>query len=345
VVISEAFASVLSADRSTFNARFIEAQRRFPGLSGKEFGAFLRTRVNDVVAAVGAMASEKVAETASVAYDVALELVGQGLVGSGARHGCIEEGWRRLLPAASRHVAESPARVLPAVCNALHHLATTPGARPSQWLDDLERLAEMCSHVDEFLICGQIAAWLAGMAHFRASALEAADTLPESLAKAVLGIPAAVAWATVREQMECDPWFDPENAIALQQDTAVRLRVGQRAGAFKGFGGLFLEPPKVTGFGAHFLVSSGGEHWLLVADLFGATFHRADPAVNDAPKRQSARRSGVSISGTTIHCSGVSLDLPELGSFTSVAANRHTLALTSPLTHAVVLVVLGIAQK
>jgi hypothetical protein len=339
-MISEAFASVLRAGRDDFNARFAEARRQFPGLSGDEFGAFLQTAVNDVVTAVVAVRPERAAETASVAFDVALELVGQGLVGPGARQGLMEEGWRRILPAVSLWVAEAPARILAAVCNALHNLAITPGASPAQWIADLERLAASCSHVDEFLKCGQVAAWRSGLAHFRAGAIEAANSLPEPLAKAALGVSSSVSWTSVRARLDRDPWFNPASAGQADADADGRLRLVWRAGAFKGFGGLFPEPPRVTPLGEHFLVSSGGECWLLIADLFGATFHRAAPGEFDAAKSQAMQPSGFDISGTTVSRNGVSLDLPELGSFASVAANRHTLALTSSFTHAVVLLAL-----
>jgi hypothetical protein len=339
-MISEAFASILRAGRDDFNARFAEARRQFPGLGGDEFGAFLQTAVNDVVTAVAAVRPERTAETASVAYDVALELVGQGLVGHGARQGFVEEGWRRILPAASLWVAEAPARMLAAVCNALHHLAITPGARPGQWIGNLEHLAVSCSCVDEFLKCGQIAAWRAGLAHFRVGAIEVANALPEPLARAALGVSSSVAWTNVRDRLERDPWFNPTSADQAGADADGHLRLVWRAGAFKGFGGLFPEPPRVTAFGEHFLVSSGGECWLLIADHFGATFHRADPGEFDAAKSRAVQPSGIDIAGTAISRNGVRLDLSELGSFASVAANRHTLALTSSLTHAVVLLAL-----
>jgi hypothetical protein len=275
-----------------------------------------------------------------VAYDVAIELMGQGLVGSAAKQSAIEKGWQHLLPAASLWVSEDPGRVIAAVCNGLHNLANSPGARTVQWMDDMVKLAGLCGSVDEFLKCGQVAGWRAGLAHFRSGALRAADTLPESLAKAASGAPPSVAWTVVRERLGNDPWFNPEDAAEAGSDTGGRLRVVLRAGAFRGFGGLFPEPPTVTHVGENFLVSSGGGCWLLAADVFGATFHRVDPAECAKTEPQPVLPSDVTIEGTTVGSNGVSLDLPELGSFSSVAANSHTLALTSPLTHAVVLVAL-----
>jgi len=131
-MISDALASVLRAGRHDFNARFAAARQRFPSLNGEMFGLVLREMVDPAVAAVAALRPECVAETVSTAYDVALELAGQNLAGPATRSMAIAEGWHRLLPAAAQHLAEAPARVLAAVSNALHHLATTPGARPAE---------------------------------------------------------------------------------------------------------------------------------------------------------------------------------------------------------------------
>jgi hypothetical protein len=113
-----------------------------------------------------------------------------------------------------------------------------------------------------------------------------------------------------------------------------------RAGAFRGFGGLFVEPPVVAAAGEHFLVRSGGDCWLLTADAFGATFHRATPE-ESKDARPSSVPPGVTARGTTVSIDGARVDLPELGEINGVAANGTTLAVTSPLSHAVVLLALA----
>jgi len=77
---------------------------------------------------------------------------------------------------------------------------------------------------------------------------------------------------------------------------------------------------------------------LLTADLFGATFHRAAKDEFDSAKRE--RRKALQMSGARVVFNGEKFELPELGEFTSAAANAHTLALTGRFTHAVVLAAL-----
>ncbi len=108
------------------------------------------------------------------------------------------------------------------------------------------------------------------MAHYRQSALAVADGLPAPLALAAVGAPGSASWPELRARFAQDLWFSPDLA-------APSLRVALGAGAFRGFGGLFVEPPRLAITHGNLLARSGGDAWLLFADAFGATFHRATP--------------------------------------------------------------------
>ncbi|WP_420129908.1 hypothetical protein [Longimicrobium sp.] len=332
--LSPALAHVLRSARPEFNARFAAARRVRPALDGPAFAAFLRSTVDPLVRAVERTAPDRVSDVVLCAYDLGLELLGQGLAGPAARDPSVEAGWRRVAPAAAALVAAAPERVLAALANAPHLLAGTPGAQPEEWMGTMEALAPRCADVDTLLRLGQVAAWRAGMAHFRAGALAAADALPEPLALAVLGAPPGQ-WPMVRQRLAVDPWFDP-----ARPDAPAGLRVVARAGAFRGFGGLFTEPPRVAAAGGHFLAGSGGEWWLLAADAFGATFQRATPD-EVAHATSAAAVPGLAVNGARLTWNGTSLELPELGPITGVAANGTTAALTARYTHAVTLVSLA----
>ncbi len=339
-MLSEAFASVLRSGRAEFNAQFAEARRAHPDLDGAAFAAFLGTEADGLVRAVGQVHPERVAEVAMVAYEAGLELVGQKLVGPGARHPWVGEGWRRVLPALAPLVAVAPDRIVGAVSNALHNLATTPGARPEEWLTALERLGPECKDPDTVLCLGQVAGWKAGLAHFRSSAIAAADALPDSLALAAVGAPASGDWSEIRKRLLTDPWCDPAAPPAAETPTK-RLRVLAQAGAFRGFGGFFLEPPRVAVAGDHFLVRSGQECWLLTADRFGATFHRSSVAEFESALHHTKLPAGLRVADSKVAWGDERFEIASLGKFTSAAANATTLALTSDLTHAVVLLALG----
>jgi hypothetical protein len=111
-----------------------------------------------------------------------------------------------------------------------------------------------------------------------------------------------------------------------------------RVGAFRGFGGTFIRPPQVTCPGGQFVASDGEQHWLLHADRFGATLHRM-AVLPTAPPVMAAPLFKVGLSGK-ISRGAHSAVFPELMVSHSSAANTHTLAVTTPLSHAVYLIAL-----
>ncbi len=336
MTLSPGFASVLSSGRADFNARFVAARRVYADLDADAFAAFLQSGVDELARAVEAVRADRLANVTQAAYDAALELAGQKLAGPGSRVASVEEAWRRVLPKAAHLVATAPARLIAAVCNAAHQLATTPGARPAQWVEAMAGIAPQCAEVEPFLQVGQVAAWRAGLAHFREGALAVGDLLPETLALAAVNAKPGLRWAEVRQRLLACPWFDP----ASDSETPAAPRIVAQAGAFRGFGGLFVEPPTVAATGRHFLARSGEECWLLTADAFGSTFHRATIGEFEAASRESRMPDGLQVNGSRVVVDGARFEVPAFGEFTSAAANSTTLAVTSRFTHSVVLVAL-----
>lgn len=337
--VSPALGAVLRAERHQLNERFATAHVRHPDLDAEAFAEFIRGAIDPLVGAVARTRPERVSHVAVAAYDIALELVGQRLVGRSARTPHVGAAWRRILPEVAPLVAAEPERMIAAVCNASHHLSSTAGTRPRAWIDLMVRLAGQCTDSAMFLTLGQVAAWRAGMAHFRESALAAADKLPESLVVAAIEPPAA-GWSQLRDRLMADPWYDP----AAPNDISTTPRVVARAGAFRGFGGLFSEPPTVAMADGQLFVRGGSECWLLTADAFGATFHRATQEEFEHARARSALPDGISVRGGTVTIRGCSVSLPSaFGEVTSACASRATLALTSSHTHAILLIAVPVA--
>jgi hypothetical protein len=339
-VISEPFANILRADRDEYNRRFAEARLRYPALTGEAFGEFLLRSVDGIVAAVCSVCPERATEVVSCLYDAALELVGRNLAGPSSRNPTIDEGWRTVLPAAAGHLAEAPGRVTAAVSNGLHHLTVTPGARPARWIRDLASLAADCGDADTFLRAGQVAAWTAGLSQYRTGALEILDTLPNLITAAILKAPSGTDVNELRNRLRDNPWYDPSHPEDTGTSSGNRIRVVRRAGAFRGFGGQFTQPPRVTARGDNLLVASGGECWLLTADAYGATFHRHGQAGLDAAEQGAGLPPSLIVTGSKVKFDGAVLDLAEWGSVTSAAVADRTLAVTSSLSHAVTLIAL-----
>jgi hypothetical protein len=346
-LITGAFAQVLEANRARFNARFAEARRFSPGLDSEAFIEHLRSTVAPIVEAVARERADKAAEVAEALYDLSLDLFGQEFIGPNSRYPFIVDGWRFLLPRLPRFVAEAPREFTGSVTNALYNLSTTPGARPDEWAASLLQLAEVCPDAPTLLRAGQVAAWRAGMAHFRLGALELCRNLPQPAALAALGLsPQAGAppLDQLLESLKADPWLRPDSHLPLPTS---HLQIVSRVGAFRGFGGLFLAPPQVMGTAdGQFVVKDGDQPWLLTADIFGATLHRMveDPLQGNGAslpaKNQPCAHFQIDSAGR-VSKSSHSQTFPELKGFTSAADNSTTLAVTTPLSHAVFLIVLA----
>lgn len=336
-MISSEFSSVLKSGRTDFNNRFALARRIYASLRAEEFSSFLETAVDPLVRLVATIDKNRISTVAYAAYDIALALVGQNLAGPGSKYQFIEEGWEKILHPAVKHVVHDPEKVITCVSNALYNIAATQGADLSMWQETLGMFSTITDDIDTFLKIGQILSWKAGLAHYRNGSLILLDTLPEKMSRSIMRINDNKSWIQIREQLGQDPWFNPSDTDETIKAKESGFRITARVGEFRGFGGLFIEPPLVATIGEEILVKSGTECWLLMADIFGATFHRVEVSEFDKAAQKTSMLSDIKINGTKIRFKGEIIDIKHLGSISSAARNNHTLALTSPLSHSVFL--------
>lgn len=330
-MVSRAFADVLAAGRSSFNHRVREAQRTFPAFRADAFLRFLEEGVDPVAVAVGQLDRSRLPAAIDAAYDIALALAGRALVGPGARSPVLGEAWRSLFPQLASLIAVQPAQVLALLSNAIIHLEGIGGARIGQWRDELAALAPQLQSVEQLRVAGQVLAWRAGAAHFRAGAIAAAANLPEALALRAFGAAGWSSWPAFRRHVEHDPWWGGGNPQAARE---------RRVGGFSGFGGPFTTPPDIRVAGNAFLVKSGDRHWLLNADAYGAVLRPANAgefafAAAMEPACDYTIRDGVLCVGAQ----RIDLDVPEPGLV--VRASAATIALASPYSHAIRLLARG----
>ena len=317
-MISSSFAAILASGRAQFNARAAEARRRFTSLDMQAFGAFLQDGVDPVVQAVSQAAPDRAGSFALAAYDMALELVGHGLAGPAAKNPFPSTVWRELAPRFAPLLASAPVDGLGMLSNAAIHLAGVPGARTRQWQDEMAAIAPQIATLAQLRAIGQVLAWRAGLAHFRQGAIAAADSLPPMLAAAAFGENGSD-WPALRAQLLARPWRGNADGIEF--------------GAFAGLGGDFATPPLVRATGDGFVVSAGERFYLLLADAHGAVLHGASE--DDYAQADAGVPSTVRLDGATLHLGArvLALDLP--AGEIALAANAHTLAITSPYTHAI----------
>lgn len=326
-MISEPFAKVLAAGRTQFNLRVTEARRRFPAFDPDAFSEFLQGEVDGLISAVADVMPDRVASVALTAYEMALELIGHGLAGPGARSPLVGQVWKSLAPKYAALIAENSVDVLGMLTNAAINLEKIPSTRPSQWIREMEVLAPLLASRPHLQAAGQILAWRAGAAHYRIGAIQAADQLPYALALTVCGFKSDLQWEHVRDALLADPWFAAQAANGTHS-------VGKEIGKFTGFGGEFSVPPQVRACAEGFFVKSAERYSFLIADAYGAVLHAATQEEFDQAKSYSVGKPPARKGSLLVIKRGeIELDLPE--DQLALACNQHTVAVTSPYTHAI----------
>ncbi|MCI0486287.1 MAG: hypothetical protein L0229_06770 [Blastocatellia bacterium] len=337
-LIEGALAEALKRNRDRFNTKYALARRSVPALLPEAFAEHLRSTVSPIADVVGSHFVDCVDAVVDALYDLSLELVGKGFLGEQTRYPALLDGWRKLLVAVPHFLVSDPALVCGSVSNALYNLSTTAGARPGEWIKGMIQMGWICSDAASFLEAGKVIAWRSGMAHYREGALEACRKLDPDVARAALGVmdvKSAAPIDVILDRMARDPWQHPATVDHGMGRKKV-LKIVSRAGAFRGFGGLFPAPPRVAVRGGEFLVFDNETWWTLTADLFGSTLHRVGPKIpglkneiNPAFKIDSSGRVLKESEGARF---------PALSKSSSSASNETTLAVTVPLSHSVYLV-------
>ncbi|HEY3449200.1 MAG TPA: hypothetical protein VGK67_22780 [Myxococcales bacterium] len=323
-------ARALERNRERFNARVTAARRQGRRIDPAALLAHLTDAVAPAVAAAEKVDEKRVDAVTEALFDLSVELVSRDIVGPSSRNPRVVEAWRTLLPALAARLADGPARVAGAMTNAAYNLGLEPSARAADWLTWMGEIGPRCPGVAELLSCGQVLAWRSGLAHYRESALEAWKTLPDSLAREVLGLPRGSAADKEALAVElADPWHPP-GSTALPP----RLKVVGQVGGFRGFGGPFLTPPRAFAFEGHVFAADCEHAWSIHADCFGKTLQRSPTAPGDERQMGPAM---VEADGK-VSFAGLTATLPELAGASGFAASEAVLAVTQQRSHRILLV-------
>jgi hypothetical protein len=338
-LIAGGLADALLRGRDRFNTKFAYARRIYPSLDPDVFKEHLLRVVSPIADAVAAVAPGRLDAVVSALYDVSLDLIGKGLLGNETRYPALTKSWSQLFTSLPHLLASDPRRVAGAVSNAIYNLSVVPTARPTFWIDAMLAIGRGSVEVESFLEAGKVIAWRSGMAHYREGAIVACRNLEPELARAALGVPATNTSdiSMVLEKLMADPWLAPASA-GLDAPARKALRLVSAVGAFRGFGGDFERPPKVTRSDGQFFVYDGENCWTFTADLFGATLHRQGPKATPA-KNEDGSSFEIDKRGRVTKGDYAAV-FAEVADWTSFASNEHTLAVTIPVSHSVYLIAL-----
>ena len=333
-----AIGEALLRNRDRYNTKFALARHTYPALDGEAFGKHLKKTVEPIVESISENDVEKIDAVTDALYDLSLELIGKDFFGRQIRYPSVLDGWEILLPLIPNLLSKDPLKLTSAVTNALYNLSIEPNARPSFWIETMIEIGKLCEDTEEFLEAGKIIAWRAGLAHYREGALEVCRDLKTEIACAALGINEVQNIESLISQLEQDPWLNPQEFLGgITKEK--RLRVVSVVGAFRGFGGLFIAPPKITYTDGQFLIYDSENWWAMTADCFGATFHRMGQTISRL-KNESNPNFRIDEKGK-VEMNEHRASFHHLAEGTSFAADETTLAVTLPLSHSVYLIAMN----
>jgi hypothetical protein len=343
--LSGALADSLRRNRPLFNTKFAAATKSENPIHEQAFKEHVASTLDPIVRAVAAEFPERTDPVVDALFDLSLNLFRHNLLGPKAKTAAIPDAWRNLLPLIPRLLAREPARVAGSITNALYNLSRTRGTRRRDWIQALMSVGSSCQNAGELLDCGGIVAWRCGMAQYRGGALEKAAALSPSLASQTLGLPPGTTpeqIVDVIHKLSANPWITPQGAL---RETKRELKIMTKAGAFRGFGGQFLSPPKVQSVAGELVASDGTGSWRLHADVYNSLLQRCEtqppPLPSSVPPALPAAGAATIGTNGVITWQGQERRFPELAEATSVASTADTIAVTIATSHHLFLV--GIA--
>ncbi|MEO5373449.1 MAG: hypothetical protein H7840_04125 [Alphaproteobacteria bacterium] len=328
-----AVAALLEERRQSLNARFRAARGLTPRLDGDAVLTHLGTTIAPIVQAVAEARPERAGPVLDRLYDLSLDLLGRSVIGPESRHPAIDEGWRRLLGGLPGLTAAEPEAMARIVTNALFTLSTEPAARPRQWIDLMAEVGPLCPNPKRFAKCGTVAAWRAGMAHYRDGALAVCARLEAESAARLLGLADAATVPTALAALRDDPWLPPGEAGPPAP--SVLTLVGT-VGGFVGFGGPFLAPPRVAWHDGAMVATDERTAFSIHADACGRVLLRTGLPPLDGPL-PSGIDFGLSRAGRVTR-GRLSAQFPDLAGASAWISDGATLAATLADSHLVFLV-------
>lgn len=330
------FHASLRRNRERLNARFAFARRTWTRMSVEAFSSALKFGYTPVAESICRDFSGSEAELDAILetlYDLLLELTGRELMGPKARVPLVQTLWSETLPTLAPLLIQAPRQVAGRLTNALLQLNLQKSADAAAWLSRLQAVGPQLKDTSTLDAVGRILAWQAGMAQHRSAALSALEQLETPMVQVLLSLPEDFRpglWPLLKDQLEREPFTHPATIARMlmvptsAQPPAITL-VGL-VGGFRGFGGPFLRPPKVSSSDGNLLVDDGSHHYYLFADCFGATFYRL-PA--DFAAGAVSQTGGLQLQRTGRVSEGrFSREFPILANACSNASTSTTLAAT-----------------
>lgn len=269
--VSAQLEAILRRERDRFNQTFLLARTRFPRLDGAATLALFRDLAAALLTGAERRACADPAPALLALFETTVTLAGRELAGVGGRLPEYARCLGACLASAPRALLEAPRELIPGLANALYNLLSRSARAGADWSRTYVELADLNLNRETLELAGGLAAWRAGLAHYRAAALaRAADLPPAALFAALRATEAQRTQLAPRLQefvsrLIANPWTTPENWLEPEREELV----ARPGGGFRGFGGVFASPPEILVGVDGWLASDADSAYRIFVDAYG----------------------------------------------------------------------------
>lgn len=328
--IDTSILKLLELNRDSLNARFHQRRQLGIALESDVWMHHLQTRVLPLVDQIRQALPGQTNRALNELYDVALDLHGVCSVSenSGYLPQLLNQLWESILPRLVRILARDPRRVAGSMSNAIVTLARSRREIAESWLESMGMIGPQAESVEQLLRLGLVVAWHSGMPAYRNGAIDVARQLPPELVTALLGIPTSSDGArvlSILDRLSTDRW-----SVALDLATTAEQEYLEQVcvcGAFRGFGGDFLSPPRVFAGEGRLYVTDNQSVWWIIADRYGWMLSRCEVHESSSPMKSDFGQPRIDSNGE-VHWGRASGLFPHLANPASHAFTDDTLAVT-----------------
>lgn len=326
-MISSAFKSFLQTERKQCNQIFATLHHQHPQIDAESFQQFLVKQLDPVVALLDD-SGQSIGHFAMAGYQHGLDLAAKRWLGKSEIYHYVIQLWRDVIPQSLNWISTNPDYWFNILANVLCRLNAHDPASASRWLNLMSQSAKECKSAEEFKKLGLIAAWMAGLACYRESALAALTEISDGLFSAISQTDSKDR-AQVQQSLINNRWLD----FSVSQ--AKPLSLQKRFGSAALLEGEFAEPPKVLMHNNQLYITSTNQTWMLFFDAFGEMLI----PVQELPLALSHQKNIRDLDEQLkdYFNMGLKTKLPDMASLASCAELDDSLVLTSKDSFAVIL--------
>ncbi len=331
MMISPVFKSFLQTERNQCNQLFASLRHQHPQIDAENFQLFLIRQLDPVVALLD-QSGQSVGNFAMAGYQHGLDLAAKRWLGKGELADHVNQLWRDVIPQAIHWVSSNPQYWLNILANVLHRLHAHDSDSASRWINLMKQSAKECQSAEEFKKLGLITAWLAGLACYRQTALNALTEISDKLFSSISQIDFKNR-TQIQQSLIDNRWLDFSTAMPDKQPKTLSLQ--KRFGNSTILNGEFAEPPKVWAHNNQLYITSANQLWLLFFDSFGEMLIPTQELPSAIHYQHDTRDLNEQLK--LYFSMGLKTKLPDLASLASCTELDDSLALTSKDSFAVIL--------